>query len=141
MHVVHKIIKLSVIAGLIVMAGGTVGLCGDYDGSNPLLGAVIEIHECRPGLACQKVTPTEADMPRFVEIDFKNKIISEVGKNKDRRSTAIKALERLDDRLVLRGGDNGRGWTMTIMAETGDMVATVSGEKTGFVVFGACTLR
>ena len=141
MHIVLNIVKLSVIAGLIAMAGGSMAFGGDFDGSKPLLGAVIEIHECQPGLGCQKVTPAEADIPRFVEIDFKKKEISEVGKNKNERRTTIKAVERLDDRLILRGGENGRGWSMAIMQETGDMVVTVSANKTGFVVFGACTPR
>jgi hypothetical protein len=34
---------------------------------------------------------------------------------------------------------NGRGWSMSISGETGDMTLTVAADRAGHVVFGACT--
>jgi hypothetical protein len=46
-------------------------LAGDFDGSKPLLCAIIEIYDCGAEGECEKATPGEVDAPRFFKIDFK----------------------------------------------------------------------
>ncbi len=41
--------------------------------------------------------------------------------------------------LIMQGGEAGRGWTLVISEETGKMSATISEDRVGFVIFGACT--
>jgi hypothetical protein len=48
-------------------------------------------------------------------------------------------MERENGRIVLHGGQKGRGWTAVISAETGKLSATISDEGTAFIIFGACT--
>lgn len=48
-------------------------------------------------------------------------------------------VELNDGRLIMQGAENGRGWTLVISEKTGEMSATVSDDKVGFVVFGTCT--
>ena len=45
----------------------------DFDGSRPLLVAIIDVIECQPGGDCEKVSPQEARLPRFLEIEFDKK--------------------------------------------------------------------
>jgi hypothetical protein len=80
-----------------------------------------------------------AKIPRFLKINFEKKIISATEESGRTDVSTIKNFERVDDRLILQGAENGRGWTMVISEETGEMSATVSDEEVGFVVFGACT--
>jgi hypothetical protein len=41
--------------------------------------------------------------------------------------------------LIIQGIENFRGWTVTIVTKTGEMSASVAGEKIAFVLFGNCT--
>jgi hypothetical protein len=109
------------------------------EGSEALLCAVGQITECDADGKCHPVTTEMAKIPRFLKINFEKKIISATEESGRTDVSTIKNFERVDDRLILQGAENGRGWTMVISEETGEMSATVSDEEVGFVVFGACT--
>ena len=129
------------LAVLVLLMAVPAVLAADFDGSRPLLMAVIDIIECHPGGACENVTPQEARLPRFLEIDFDKKEISEVGDAQDERRTAIQNITQGEGVLILQGAQNGRGWSLTITEASGDAVATVADPVSGFVIFGACTPR
>jgi hypothetical protein len=59
---------------------------GDFDGSKSLLCAPAEAYQCAPALDCQRVTPEEIGVPRFVGVDFKKKTLS--GKNREGEESA-----------------------------------------------------
>jgi hypothetical protein len=108
-----------------------------YDGSVPLLCAPIQIIECEAAGDCYNSTAESVNIPQFLKIDFKKKMISaaeEAG-----RKVAIKLFEHNNGRMIMHGGQEGRGWTMVISEETGKMSATVSEDQVGFILFGACT--
>jgi len=123
-------------------------LAGDFDGSEPLLFAAIEVIECIPGEGCDKVTLEAVNLPRFLSINFKDKKIAAPRGSERGRTTAIERLEHIDGKLIIQGAEDGvegvrdgMGWSMTISEKSGDMVLTASGDRVGFVVFGACTLK
>jgi hypothetical protein len=139
-------IKLMVFVLLCICIVPISVLAGDFDGSKPLLCAVIEVIECSPGGGCQKVKAQEIDIPRFIRINFDKKTISGTLASGKVRATTIEHMEHVDGKLILQGAEDGRegvrdglGWSMAISEETGDVVLTASGEQVGFVVFGACT--
>jgi len=113
----------------------------DFDGSKPLLLAIISIVECAPETGCQQVSPVEAGIPRFMEIDFQKMEISEVGEFADERRTPIKTLDKGENILTLQGGENSRAWSAIIKHDSGEAVITVADPHSGFVLFGACTPR
>ena len=113
----------------------------DFDGSRPLLMALIDVIECHPGGECEQVTPQQAGLPRFLEIDIAKKEISEIGEAQEERRTMIQNVTRENGILILQGAQNGRGWSLTITEATGEGVATVSDPVSGFILFGACTPR
>ena len=137
---VRKAVLCSVL-GLALVLTPWVAPAADFDGSRPLLIALIDVIECRPGGECEKVTPQQAGLPRFLEIDIAKKEISEIGEAQEERRTAIQNVTREDGVLILQGAQNGRGWSLTITEATGEAVATVSDPVSGFVLFGACTPR
>jgi hypothetical protein len=121
---------------------------GDFDGSKPLLGAVIDVVECAPGGECEQVMAEEIDIPRFIRINFDEKTISATAKSGVVRSTQIKRMEHIDGKLILQGAEDGvegvrdgLGWSMAIAEDTGRFVLTASGDQVGFVVFGAFTTQ
>jgi hypothetical protein len=65
---------------------------------------------------------------------------------KDAPPTKIRAVSRIEDRLVLQGAEDGNpnrpdgvGWTLSIENDTGRFVATAAILQGAIVIFGACT--
>lgn len=112
---------------------------GQFDGSVPLLCAVIQVVECDADGECYPVQPEIANIPRFLKINFKNKTISGTEESGRKGTSQIKNIDRAKGNMILQGSENGRGWTMVISEETGKMSATVSDDQAGFVIFGATT--
>ncbi len=122
-------------------------LAGNFDGSKPMLCALINIVECGSGGNCQQLTAQDAGIPRFLKVNFKEKKITATQASGNKRSTTIKNSEHVDGKLILQGAEDGIedvrdgvGWSIAIAEDTGNMVLTASGDDVGFVVFGACTL-
>ncbi|MGD9043148.1 MAG: hypothetical protein PVG06_05505 [Desulfobacterales bacterium] len=138
------------IYGLIVMIicmFSIPAVAGDFDGSKPLICAVIDLVECQPGGKCQQVTAEDVGIPNFLKINFKEKKISATHSNGSKRSTEIENFEKIDGKIIIQGAEDGiedvrdgLGWSLAINEETGKTVLTASGDEVGFVIFGACTL-
>ena len=109
-----------------------------FDGSVPLLCVPIEITQCDEGGKCYLGTAEDVNLPQFIRINFKEKLLSGVGEASG-RTTPIDYMERENGRVVLHGGQAGRGWTAVISEATGKLSATISEEGTAFIIFGACT--
>jgi hypothetical protein len=113
---------------------------GSFDGSVTILCAVVETFGCNDIDKCQEGMAQDIDIPQFLSIDFKNKMIS--GKQgKNIRTTKIENMEKNNERLILQGTQEGKGWSMVIIESTGKMTLTASDDDVGFVVFGACTTK
>ena len=122
-------------------------VAGDFDGSKPLICAVIDLVECQPGGKCQQVTAEDVGIPQFFKVNFKEKNISSVLADGSKKSTTIENFEKIDGKVIIQGAEDGIegvrdgvGWSLAIAEETGKTVLTASGDEVGFVIFGACTL-
>ena len=129
---------LNVCIFCLLLAPGLV-LAGDFDGSKPLICAVIETIECELGNACQRGEAENIGIPSFLKINFKEKLISSTPESGPIRTTKIINMERLDGNLLLQGVQNGRVWGMVINEKTGKTTISASDGQAGFIVFGACT--
>ena len=108
-----------------------------FDGSVPLLCVPIEITECESASKCYHGNAEDVNLPQFIKIDFKEKVLS--GVDNPPRTTPIDHLKHEHGRVVLHGGQAGRGWTVVISESTGKLTASISDDGMGFVIFGACT--
>ena len=122
-------------------------VAGDFDGSKPLICAVMDLVECQPGGKCQQVTAEDVGIPQFLKINFKEKKISAIQADGGKRTTTIENFEKIDGKVIIQGAEDGIegvrdgvGWSLAIAEETGKTVLTASGDEVGFVIFGACTL-
>jgi hypothetical protein len=108
------------------------------DGSAPLLCAISTIMECDDSGQCLRHTAAQhPDFPSFLRVNVGERLIT--GAGPAGRKTEIKSASRLDGRLILQGGENGRGWSAAIAEDTGRMSAGVVADKFTFALFGACT--
>lgn len=116
---------------------------GEFDGSKPLLCASIFSSQCEAeSQECVSGAPWTINFPVFMEIDFKENVLSTTDQHKNARLSRIENIDHLPNgRLSIQGDDGEHAWSMILSEETGSMTLAVSGEEVGFLVFGACTLR
>jgi hypothetical protein len=107
-----------------------------YDGSVPILCAPAAIMECGADGACRRSTGEIANVPPFIKVNLK---AMKIGTMDEARTSAIKQMDRLDGKIILHGGEGGRGWSVIISEANGKMSGAVSAEAHGFLIFGACT--
>ena len=128
---------LSLLVILIVSFGASRVALAKFDGSVPLLCVPVQVVDCEFGGKCFTGTAEDVNLPQFFKVDFQQKLLSAI--DDASRTTKVTYTERDNGRLLMHGGQNGRGWTILISEETGKLSATISDEGVGFVVFGACT--
>ena len=117
-----------------------------YDGSQNLLCAPQIAIECGPEGKCEQAMAASVNLPNFFQIDFSAKELTAITESENKRTSKIKSMEFLDNKLFLQGADDGvegvrdgLAWSMSISQDTGRLVVSASGEKAAFVIFGACT--
>ena len=111
----------------------------DMKDSKLLLCSLIKVIECELDDSCYEGTAEGFDLPQFVRIDLKKKIISTTKSSREKKESHIRNLERIKGKIFIQGVENGRAWSAIIEEDSGKMSATVAEERVGFIVFGACT--
>ena len=128
-------------AGAVTLAliiGAPIPAQAALDGSTPMLCAVSTVMECDAEGKCVRITPeVHPDFPSFIRVDVPQRTIT--AGRQDGRKSEIKAVTRLDGRLILHGGENARGWAATVAEDTGRMTAGIVTDAFAFTLFGACT--
>lgn len=143
--------KLNIYFWIIVLAVFTCILpfsvqAGSFDGSQSLLCAPQLAIECGPDGKCEQAMAASVNLPNFFQIDFSAKELTAITESEKKRTSKIKSMEFLDNKLVLQGAEDGLegvrdglAWSMSISQNTGRLVVSASGENEAFVIFGACT--
>lgn len=124
---------------LALSIGSFEAAAANFDGSQPLLCASLEAHDCGPGEHCLKDTAASIDAPQFIRIDFEQKLARATRVDGEERTATIDSVWRDDGKLILQGVQRGLGWSMAITQESGEMALTAAGGQVAYVVFGACT--
>ena len=134
----HRII-VTILTTLLCLLPFRMAVAG-FDGTAPLICAVVEAFECNLEQDCNEGTLEQMNIPQFIWIDVANNTISTPEGVGEKRESTIKSFELDNGMLILQGVQNGRGWNIAITEDTGKMTATASSGVGGFVIFGACTL-
>ena len=118
----------------------------DFDGSKPLSGSVDKILEIYPSRINNDADPDTVGLPRNFFIDFQEKIIRPSKDSLIRRTSKIKRVEHIENKLILQGiedgvenVDDGLAWSIAISKKTGKVVLSASGDGVAYAVFGTCT--
>jgi hypothetical protein len=112
---------------------------GKYDGSAPLVCAVLVVHECSVGDICVPRNAASVGLSPILKVDPKAMKIRNLDSGKSPEST-IKSVEHVNNKMVLSGGEVGRGWAISIHEDNGRFSAAVTADDAGFVIFGQCAL-
>ena len=141
--IIKKSKLLSILLGLLMTSPFAFG--GDFDGSKPLTGSVDKILEIYPSRINNDADPDTVGLPRKFFIDFKEKMVRPSKDSIIRRTSSIKRIEHVENKLVLQGieegvenVDDGLAWSIVISKKTGKVVLSASGDGVAYVVFGTC---
>jgi hypothetical protein len=123
------------------LAISSAAAAADFDGSRDLLCVPTDATQCTGAGDCERVAVEEINIPRFLNVEFKKKQLRGTVLGGEEETTKIQNIQHLNDRTVLQGAENGRGWSMTIDQNTGDMTAAIAGDDIGFILFGVCQVE
>ncbi len=116
-------------------------IAATYDGTQPLLCVPISIVSCAPGADCEKETPESINLPQFITVDVPANKITGTKPDGEALATTIDTVRHVEDDLAMQGVQGRMVWSVTVDKASGSMALTVLGDGTGYVAFGACTLR
>lgn len=129
--------KLAVIvAGMLLVVSV---LADNLEGVDKMICAAGQVQICIENDMCYPANAAELDVPDFVIIDLKKKVISTTKASNQNRSTPLKYIERADGLVYLQGIEGGRAFSFMIDEATGRMTVSVARDGVAVSVFGACT--
>ena len=137
-----------IVVAICILTFPLIAQAGSFDGSRNLLCAPQVAIECGPDGTCEQAMAASVNLPSFFQVDFSKKELTSIGELENKRTSKIKSMEFLDNKLFLQGADDGikdfrdgLAWSMSISQDTGRLVISASGGNEAFVVFGVCTPR
>ena len=111
----------------------------DLSDADEFLCSVASIVLCAENGECFDLQPWEADVPQFVVVDMKNKLISTTRASDEHRSSPIATMLRVNGEIVLQGIEAGRAFSFVIDESTGLVTVAIARDGVSVSVFGACT--
>jgi hypothetical protein len=91
------------------------------------------------GDGCETMEPWELNLPDFVQLDLRGRVIKSTDAALEQRETPITRMEREDGLILLQGLQNGRAFSWVITEETGEGTMMIASQDTGVTVFTVCT--
>lgn len=107
-------------------------------GKTDLVCASVDVVACTKGNCLQGQAHT-FEMPKFLFVDVKQKLVRAKEQKVDKISSPIKSFEVTDEAIILQGFENHRSWSLGIERSTGAMTMSSTGADVSFIVFGNCT--
>ena len=119
--------------------GTSAAFAEDLAGVDEFICSVSKVSLCAETGECFAVQPWEIDVPQFVVIDTKRKMIATTRASDEQRSTPIANFHRDNGLIFLQGMEGGRAFSFVIDETTGLVTVAVARDGISVNVFGACT--
>ncbi len=129
--------KKILVTAILSISGASIA--DDLSGLDKFLCSPAQIIACYEGTDCMTLMPWEADIPQFVVVDTKKKLVSTTKGSGENRSTPIKSVQREDSTIYLQGVEGGRAFSFVIHEPSGLLTFSVARDGVTVTVFGACT--
>ncbi len=135
----HIILALVLLCGLLFSSYGFTSDSVPTD--RVLICSVLETVTCVAGDECEKGNAEDVNLPQFLSVDLKRKVITGTKVDGTQLKTEIGRIENARDKLVLQGSQLGKAWTIVFNKKTKKFVLTVTDGEVGYTVFGAWIYR
>jgi hypothetical protein len=114
-------------------------MADSFDGKSIVICSTISVTACTSEGLCLQGQAHTFDMPAFMVIDVKNKLVRSTGEDDPNLSSPIKAKAITEQSVILQGFENHRGWTMAIDRKDGSLNLSSTGPDVNFMITGNCT--
>jgi hypothetical protein len=128
-----------ILVGSLLLFSAVPAFADDLTGVDSMLCATNSVVECQDDGDCSTGSPSEMNVPQFIEVDLRGKRLSTTRASGLNRATEILYLQRQGEQIVLQGYENGRAFSFVIREKTGLLSAAIAAEGLTVGVFGACT--
>src|SRR4051794_24852922 len=120
---------LTIATAVGLLAGASAAAAAPFDGSAPMICAITELSSCGTGHDCRQETPDSLNMPRFLRIDIKGKVLSGTRADGQARTTPIQFEAHEAGRTFLGGVDGPLSWHLDVDEASGDMLIAATGMR------------
>ena len=128
---------LALVLGLLT---STLASAAGFDGRTNLVCAVMDVVACTEGPTCLQGSAQTFDLPVFLTVDFKGKVVRGTEDDGGKVVSQIKNSEKTESQIILQGVEDHRGWSMAIDRQSGHLALSSSGADLSFILMGACTV-
>jgi hypothetical protein len=111
----------------------------DITGADHLLCAGARATECFSDGVCLPGEPEDWNTPRFVKIDFPEKMLRTTEASGQARSTPMKNIERHGDRIFIQGVEDSRAFSIVLDQDSGSASIAIALDSHVLAIFGYCT--
>lgn len=109
-----------------------------FDGSQSLICAAVEIYSCEPDIKCEQETAEMIDLPQLLKVSVQDKSVVGLRPSGEPVNAKIELVRHSEQKLFLQGVEKRFGWNIAIDEAKGKMALTIGDDGSGYVVFGAC---
>jgi hypothetical protein len=114
-------------------------IADSFDGNSNVICSTVNVTACTSEGLCLQGQAQTFDMPAFMIIDVKKKLVRATGDSDGDASSPIKAKAITEQSVILQGFENHRGWTMAIDRSDGSLNLSSTGPDVNFMITGNCT--
>ncbi len=111
----------------------------NLSGADRFLCASSRVVRCYSIGDCESGPPWEWNMPSFIHVDLKKKVLSTPAASAEQRRSPLTHVGRDAGQIIVQGTENGRALSMVIDEETGLASSAIALDGITVNVFGACT--
>lgn len=130
--------RLPLFTAALAFALPAVAQADNLAGADRFLCASSRVVRCYSLGDCDSGPPWEWNMPSFIHVDLKKKLLSTPAASAEQRRSPITFVREAGE-IVVQGSENGRGLSMVINEETGLASSAIALDGITVTVFGACT--
>lgn len=131
--------QLSLLTAALAFALPAIGQADNLAGADRFLCASSRVVRCYSLGDCDSGPPWEWNMPSFIHVDLKKKLLSTPAASAEQRRSPITHVVRDAGEIIVQGSENGRALGMVINEETGLASSAIALDGITVTVFGACT--
>lgn len=129
----------TLMAGLLTLLVTAPASADDVTGADHLLCAAARASECFADGVCLPGNPENWNAPRFVKIDFPEKMLRTTEASGQARATPIKNIEREGDRVFIQGVEESRAFSIVVDQDSGTASIAIALEGHVLAIFAFCT--
>jgi hypothetical protein len=111
----------------------------DLTGSQLFICSAWHAAVCNTDGACEATEAWKLNMPDFLEVDLRGKVMQTREGSDEPRTSPIQNIAREGTQILLTGHQETRGWTWVVNEASGEGVLALVSDNSSVTLFTVCT--